>query len=272
MPKRSASSGKPPIPRIGANLEGGSPSVVGAPPKPPPHWLALLDAQEHPPLTSGAQGKRSGPRPPCYRTGVAAERTQRTNEQWLADLRSPAGPFTEAALADLRALVAAAVRAAVGGSRAGEGMVEDLTQVAQVHVLRQLAHFEGRSRFTTWVYAVAVRAALSELRRAAYRGTAEPLPGEDDAPASPSASPSAHAARNEIVALIHRVIERDLTERQRAALLGELDGKPRAELAAGLGTNPNALAKLLFDARERLVVGLRNAGITDEEVREVFEL
>ena len=203
---------------------------------------------------------------------MAAERTQRTNEQWLADLRPPARPSAEAALADLRTLVAAAVRSAVGGSRAGEAMVEDLTQVAQVHVLRQLGRFEGRSRFTTWVYAVAVRAALSELRRAAYRGTAEPLPAQDDEPASPSAPPPARAARNEIVALIHRVIEHDLTERQRAALLGELDGQPRAELATRLGTNPNALAKLLFDARERLVVGLRDAGITDEEVREVFEL
>ena len=118
----------------------------------------------------------------------------------------------------------------------------------------------------------AVRAALSERRRAAYRGTAETLPGEAEEPASPAAPPPARAARNEIVALIHRVIEHDLTERQRAALLGELDGRPRAELAAGLGTNSNALAKLLFDAREKLVVGLRNAGITDEEVREVFEL
>ena len=76
---------------------------------------------------------------------MAAERTQRTNEQWLADLSLPAGPLAEAALVDLRALVAAAVRSAVGGSRASEAMVEDLTQVAQVHVLRQLARFEGRS-------------------------------------------------------------------------------------------------------------------------------
>jgi RNA polymerase sigma-70 factor (ECF subfamily) len=211
---------------------------------------------------------------------VTAERTQRapqrspqrSNEQWLADLRSSGGPRAEAALADLHALVAAAVRAAIGGSRADEGRLEDLTQVAEVRVLRQLARFEGRSRFTTWVYAVAARAALSELRRSAYRRTAEPLPSEDKEPASAVVLPSTHAARNEIVALIQRVIEHELTERQRAALLGELDGQPRAELAARLGTNPNALAKLLFDAREKLVVGLRTAGITDEEVREVFEL
>ena len=203
---------------------------------------------------------------------MAAERTERTNEQWLADLRYPAGPAAESALADLRALVAAAVRSVVGTSRAGEATADDLIQVAQVHVLRQLGRFQGRSRFTTWVYAVAVRAALSELRRATYRGTAEALPGEAAEPASTAAQPPVRAARNEIVALIQRVIEHDLTERQRTALLGELEGQARAELAAGLGTNANALAKLLFDAREKLVVGLRNAGITDEEVREVFEL
>jgi RNA polymerase sigma-70 factor (ECF subfamily) len=201
---------------------------------------------------------------------VAAERTERTNEQWLAELRSPADPVAGSALADLRGLVAAAVRSAAGASRAGA--VEDLTQVALVHVLRQLERFEGRSRFTTWVYAVAVRAALSELRRAVYRSSSEPLPGEDEEPASTAAPPPARAARNEIIGLMRRVIERDLTERQRAALLGELDGEPRTELAARLGTNPNALAKLLFDARETLLVGLRDAGITDEEVREAFEL
>jgi RNA polymerase sigma-70 factor (ECF subfamily) len=200
---------------------------------------------------------------------MAAERTERTNEQWLADLRSPSRAVADAALADLHALVAAAVRSAVRASRAGDGTLEDLTQVAQIRVLRQFDRFEGRSRFTTWVYAVAVRAALSELRRAAYRNSTEVLPADAE---SSVVAPPAYAARNEIVALIHRVIERDLTERQRAALLGELDGKPRAELAAALGTNPNTLAKLLFDARANVLVGLRNAGITDEEVREVFEL
>ena len=203
---------------------------------------------------------------------MAAERTERTNEQWLEELRSSSRRASDAALTDLRALAAAAVRSAARAARAGESTLEDLTQVALVHVLRQLGRFEGRSRFTTWVYAVAVRAALSELRRAAYRASSAPLPDEADEPASTTAPPPARAARNEIVALMHRVIERDLTERQRAALLGELDGRPRAELAATLGTNPNALAKLLFDARERLLTGLRDAGITDDEVSEAFEL
>ena len=195
------------------------------------------------------------------------ERTERTNEQWLAELRSSAKPIADAALADLRALVAAAVRSAAGASRAREDAVEDLTQVALVHVQRQLHRFEGRSRFTTWVYAVAARAALSELRRAVYRASNEPLPAETEEPASAAAPPLARAARNEIVAVMHRVIERDLTERQRAALLGELDDRPRDELSTRLGTNPNALAKLV-STPARGSCWLRDAGITDEEVRE----
>ncbi len=37
-----------------------------------------------------------------------------------------------------------------------------------------------------------------------------------------------------------------------------------------LGTNRNALYKLLHDARKRMLRGLSEAGITAEEVREAF--
>lgn len=203
---------------------------------------------------------------------VSPERTQRTNEQWLSELCA-SGPAAEAALADLRALVAGAVRRAVGAAgTADEATLEDLTQVGQVHVLRQLGRFEGRSRFTTWAWAVAVRAALSELRRAAYRASAEPLPAESATPASAAPTPPESAERGEIVALMQGVIARELTERQRTALVAELDGTPREVLLARLGINANALHKLLHDARRKLLLGLRAAGIHDDEVREAFDL
>lgn len=207
--------------------------------------------------------------------GVSPERTQRTNEQWIRELRAardgrgPSGGVLE----ELRALVLGAARKALRATGApDDSALEDVTQVALVQVLRQLERFEGRSRFTTWAWAVAVRAALSELRRSAYRRSEGALPDEAEAPASAAPAPEERAEREEIVAVMRRVLETELTERQRAALLGELDGTPRAELAERLGTNPNALAKLLHDARHRLHGHLRLAGIEDDEVREVFDL
>src|SRR5688572_25661566 len=68
-------------------------------------------------LPRAAGNSPARPCGPATVSRVAAERTERTNEQWLAELRSSARPIAEAALADLRALAAAAVRSATGASR-----------------------------------------------------------------------------------------------------------------------------------------------------------
>lgn len=198
---------------------------------------------------------------------------RRTDETWLRELRAP-GPEGAAAQEDLRARVREAVRRAVGAAGVDEPTLDDLTQVALVHVLRQLDRFEGRSRFTTWAWSVAVRAALAELRRSAYRASGEALDGPEGGREPTSLAPPPHGGleRAEIVALMHRVIDRELTERQRTALLGELEGTPRAELLERLGSNPNAFHKLLHDARKKLRDGLCSAGICDDEVREAFDL
>jgi len=142
-----------------------------------------------------------------------------------------------------------------------------------VHVLGNLERFEGRSKFSTWVYAVAVRAALGELRRATYRRPGQELPrSEAEELESGVRSPPQRAERQEIVELLHRIIEQELTERQRTAILGELAGQSQEELLATLGLNRNALYKLLHDGRRKLKQGLLAAGILDDQVREAFDL
>lgn len=65
----------------------------------------------------------------------------------------------------------------------------DATQEALITITRKLDRFDGRSRFSTWAYRVAVRAALDELRRRSRRpvpriegleppGGDRPAPGE----------------------------------------------------------------------------------------------
>jgi len=204
---------------------------------------------------------------------VTPKSTQRTNEQWLEELRLDGAAGASAQHA-LRELVAGAVRKATSSRGAlDEATLDDLVQVASMHVLDHLDRFEGRSRFTTWAFAVAVRAAFSELRKSTYRSTGGELStsgaGELE---SETPGPTRWAEQGEIVEIMHRVIADDLTERQRKAILGELSGASQEELLAELGINRNALYKLVHDARKKLKQGLGAAGICDDQVRGAFDL
>jgi len=197
-------------------------------------------------------------------------RTRRSNDEWLAALREPASKPGLEAQEELRALVEGALRRAVA-ARVDAATLEDLTQIAMLQILEKLDRFEGRSQFTTWAYSVAVRAAFTELRRASYRES--PVAEEAAAEVADGASePPVRSERDETFAVLHRVIDEELTERQRIAVRAELRGAPQAEVLAELGINRNALYKLLYDARKKLHSALCAAGICDDEVREAFEL
>lgn len=201
--------------------------------------------------------------------GTTRSSDERTNEEWLGARRG-AGPAADRAQLHLRSLLAGALRKATSRFSPDDATLEDLTQVALLRVLEKLDRFEGRSRFTTWAYSVAVHAAFAELRRSrGPRTTGEAAAAEvsDD-----QADPTAPVEQREIVDLLHRIISDQLTERQRAAVLGELRGTPRDQLAAELETNRNALHKLLHDARSKLRHGLEAAGIFDDDVRRAFDL
>ena len=75
-----------------------------------------------------------------------------------------------------------------------------------------------------------------------------------------------------MLARIRRVINEELTDRQRRALvmLG-VQGVPMEEAARRLRTNRNALYKLLHDARLRLRQRLQAEGLNVDEVFSAFE-
>ena len=98
---------------------------------------------------------------------MKSSRIERSNDAWLEAL-SAAVPDA-AVVEDLGGLVRGALHKALAARALDASTLGDLAQVAVVQVLAKLEHFEGRSRFTTWAYSVAVRAALTELRRPLYR-------------------------------------------------------------------------------------------------------
>jgi RNA polymerase sigma-70 factor, ECF subfamily len=192
--------------------------------------------------------------------------TERTNEDWLTAL----GGTNGAALAELREVLRRGLRRALTG-RAGadDGFIEDMAQEGVLKALGGLATFRGDSRFTTWAVTVAVRVAFTELRRARWKDVSIDRLVEE-APAPPAESSSWD--RQAVLSQMHRVIETDLTDRQRQALVAELRGMPQAEIAAQMGLTRNALYKLTHDARQNLKRGLEAAGIGGDEIRETFGL
>ena len=55
------------------------------------------------------------------------------------------------------------------GRHGGEAFAEDVAQEALLRILDSPQSFAGRSRFTTWAMAIAVRVGISELRRKRFQ-------------------------------------------------------------------------------------------------------
>ncbi len=68
------------------------------------------------------------------------------------------------------------------------------------------------------------------------------------------------------------MILEELTERQRQALVAvTINGMPLEEAARCMGTNRNALYKLLHEARKRLKERLVAEGLSPQDVLAVFD-
>ncbi len=201
--------------------------------------------------------------------------SERTNEQWLADLTG-SQQSQDAALQDLRQWLARRLffylRSRSDLDKLADSEIQDLAedfvQDTLLQIRAKLDQFEGRSKFTTWAGKIAVHQALGELRRARWRDfSLDGLVGESDFTPSflvneaDPAAPDRVAERSETMRVVAEVINEELSERQRAALVAlTVEGVPMDVVADQLGTNRNALYKLLHDARKRLRLRLEERG------------
>lgn len=208
--------------------------------------------------------------------------TTRTNEEWLADLRIE-GPAREAALSDLRLILANGLRRGLitqvdTAAPEFDALVDDFVQETLLKVLDSLDTFAGRSLFTTWANKIALNIGLTELRRKRWRDMSlDQLTQTDDGEytpsfvADPSPRPEDVTERRELIAYVNYLINEELTEKQREALTAVvIQGRPLSEVAFQMESNQNALYKLLFDARQRLRRRMADDGLTPEEVIAVF--
>lgn len=201
---------------------------------------------------------------------------ERTNEEWLAELR---GPARDEALADLRAFLVRGLGYALANrSGVDDPLLEDFAQDALLKILNALDTFRGESRFTTWAQKIAVNVAFSELRRRRWQDTSlddltagQSLDFVPDMLVDPSAGPEQQATQRLFVETLGRLIQTELTDRQRQALVAvQIRGMPLAEVARRMGSNRNALYKLLHDARKRLKQKMEDEGLSPQDVLEAF--
>lgn len=207
---------------------------------------------------------------------------QRTNEQWLEDLHA-AGDRQAQALEDLRGLILRGQPYALAGkldpnSQEFEALADEVAQETLLRVLDYMDSFEGRSAFTTWVHKIAVREALGQLRRRRWRDV--PLPememndNADNAPrelADDKPDPETLVERNDLMTRLQRIIQEELTGKQRLALMTVvMQGMPLEEAASRLGMNRNSLYKLIHDARLRLKRRMEAEGMSPGDVLASF--
>ena len=197
-----------------------------------------------------------------------------TSQGWVRRLTCP-GADRDTAVTELHALLLRAARFEIGRRRLafpqlGGADLDDLAwqsaDDALMSVLRRLGDFRGDSRFTTWASKFAIVEAGVKVRKHAWRVREVLLP-EASWPTVADGAPTPHqfAEARDLLAVLRREIDRQLTPRQRQVFVAlTLNNVPIDVLAERLNTTRSALYKTLHDARRRLRATLadRAAGTT----------
>lgn len=212
---------------------------------------------------------------------------ERTNEEWVAQLRD--GSAHSATLEELRLRLQRSIYYYLSQERSDlsglapselEEMAQDLAQDATLRVLENLDNFRGESRFTTWANKIAIRIAISDLRRARYRDfSLDELTANGDFISAQAnlisvapPNPETVAERENAKLILDNALKNALTERQYQALVAvAMHDIPMDIVAEQLGTNRNALYKLIHDARRKLRQYLEEQGLNTDYLLRLFE-
>lgn len=146
--------------------------------------------------------------------------------------------------------------------------VEDVVQEVFIQVFRSLPNFRGDARFTTWLHRVTVNVTLMHLRAARSR----PRLGNEllDEPAAPEGdSPVDHAARNQRLRALYKILD-TLSDKKRAVfILHDLDGVPAAQIAAMVDSPVLTVRTRLFYARREVYAAMAEDPTLESIAREL---
>ena len=130
---------------------------------------------------------------------------------------------------------------------------DDADDVAQQVLLKlhlRIREFEGRSRFSTWLYRMTVNTALN--RRRVDRRRTELLRGTTESPATMMPDIGRHDEQERLSALVRACIS-DLSDREREVFeMADLKGMSATDIASTLGVQPVSVRATLSRARRRI--------------------
>ena len=194
---------------------------------------------------------------------------------WLSALTGT-GAEREAALERLHALLVRIARGEV--ARRGPRLqitgpeLDDLAYQAAadalVAITAKLRQFRGESRFTTWAYKFVIFEVSAKLGRHFWRRPHLPLDTQDweRLPDRFGFDPAQQCEWRDLVAALRRAVDEELTARQREIFVAVVVNEvPLDALAARLGSNRNAIYKMMFDARRKLRAALAANGYLGPE-------
>jgi len=165
-------------------------------------------------------------------------------------------------LVDANAVTMFRVCARITGDRA---LAEDAVQEALINAFRHLVDFDGRSAFSTWLYRIAVNAALVQVRKRRHREVPWPehTNGDESEPIE-TADEAPNPERQAVSADIRREVEAELsrmTPIERAAfVLRHQEGRSLEEISAALSLNISAAKQAIFRAVRKLRAALEAPG------------
>jgi len=197
-----------------------------------------------------------------------------SEKNWV-ELLKGSGPERDAALNELRGVLVRGLAKSLGRKGGGQAFAEDIAQDALIKILAKLDQFEGRSKFTTWAMSIAIREGISELRRKRFQDVSlEQVTGGEQLKIELAVDDADHPGdemdRNFLVAKLKDLIENQLTEKQRTVIQAALGGMPIEQIAEKMGSNRNAVYKMVHDAREKLRSGFESQGITATQIQAIL--
>jgi RNA polymerase sigma-70 factor, ECF subfamily len=201
---------------------------------------------------------------------VTVARLDPESAGWLSALTG-AGAEQEAGLERLHGLLVRIARGEV--ARRGPRLqitgpeLDDLAYQAAadalVAITAKLGQFRGESRFTTWAYKFVIFEVSAKLGRHFWRRPHLPLDTQDweRLPDRFGFDPAQQSEWRDLVAALRRAVDEELTTRQREVFVAIVVNEvPLDALAARLGSNRNAIYKVMFDARRKLRAALAANG------------
>ena len=142
---------------------------------------------------------------------------------------------------------------------------EDVAQEVFISVFKSIDDFRNESKFSTWLYRIAVNAALVQVRKRRHREVPWPEHTHGDQPEPiETADEAPNPERQAVSADIRREIEAELarmTPIERAAfVLRHQEGRSLEEISAALSLNISAAKQAIFRAVRKLRAALEAPG------------